>query len=176
METLGDVIKFVKDYYSKSPSERMQSQQAAKTEASPFKSMKSPQPIDLNSHPCPTHRKPQTKWISPKSPTSPPYIPTGRGRGRGRGGRPQGRKFQARNHPYNPQNRGRGRGGFRGKPRGAKFDKSPIKRVPRENSKTKDPDKDRCRYCREIGHWVKDCPPETERNGKERYRRCFLLV
>ena len=36
------------------------------------------------------------------------------------------------------------------------------KRVPRENSKTKDVDKDRCRYCRKIGHWVKDCPQKKD--------------
>ena len=75
METLGDVIKFVKDYYSKSPSERLQSEQAAKPEASPFKAMKSPQPIDLNSTLVPTHRQPKQNGFHPKSPTSPPYIP-----------------------------------------------------------------------------------------------------
>ena len=37
--------------------------------------------------------------------------------------------------------------------------------VPRENSKTKDTDKDRCRYCREIGHWVKDCPQKKKDQG-----------
>ena len=62
--------------------------------------------------------------------------------------------------------RGRGRGGFRGKPRGGKFDKSPTKRVPRENSKTKDVDKDQCRYCLEIGHWVKDCPQKKKDQEK----------
>ena len=36
----------------------------------------------------------------------------------------------------------------------------------RENSKTKDVDKDRCRYCREIGHWVKDCPQKKKDQEK----------
>ena len=41
-----------------------------------------------------------------------------------------------------------------------------LPRVPRENSKTKDVDKDRCRYCREIGHWVKDCPQKKKDQEK----------
>ena len=36
MENLGEVIKFVKDYYSKSPSERLQTQQTGKLETSPI--------------------------------------------------------------------------------------------------------------------------------------------
>ena len=172
METLGDVIKFVKDYYSKSPSERMQSQQAAKTEASPFKAIKSPQPIDLNSTLVQLTDS-LNKMDFTQKPYKPTLYPTGRGRGRGRGGRSQGKRFQARNPPYNPQNRGRGKGGFRGKPRGGKFDRSPTKRVPRENSKTKDPDKDRCRYCREIGHWVKDCPQKQKDMAKKDTESAF---
>ena len=80
-------------------------------------------------------------------------------------------RFQGRRSPENQQSsyqphRGRGRGGFRGKPRGGKFDKSPTKRVPRENSKTKDVDNDRCRYCHKIGHWVKDCPQKKKDQEK----------
>ena len=87
--------------------------------------MKSPQPIDLNSTLVQLTES-LNKMDFTQKPYKPMLYPTGRGRGRGRGGRPQGRKFQARNHPYNPQNRGRG--GFRGKPRGGKFDRSPTKR------------------------------------------------
>ena len=54
-------------------------------------------------------------------------------------------------------------GGYRGKQCGGKFDKSPTKRNPRVNSKTKDADKDHCRYCREIGHWGKRMSSEEER-------------
>ena len=34
------------------------------------------------------------------------------------------------------------------------------------NSKTKDADKDRCRYCREIGHWEKECPQKKKDDTK----------
>ena len=104
-----------------------------------------------------------------QKPYKPTLYPQGRGRGRGRGnGRFQGRQNQRPYQPYNQQQRrGRGRSGFRGKPRGGqKFDKSPTKRNPRENSKTKDVDKDRCRYCREIGHWIKDCPQKKKDDEK----------
>ena len=104
-----------------------------------------------------------------QKPYKPILYPQGRGRGRGRGnGRFQGRGGGQRSYqPYNPQRRGRGRGGFRGRPRGGqKFDRSPTKRNPRENSKTKDVDRDRCRYCREIGHWVKDCPQKKRDDEK----------
>ena len=101
-----------------------------------------------------------------QKPYKPTLYPSGRGRGRGRGGRFQGRRSEGNQQsPYQPR-QGRGHGGFRGKPRGGKFDKSPTKRVPRENSKTKDVDKDRCRYCRAIGHWVKDCPQKKKDQEK----------
>ena len=34
------------------------------------------------------------------------------------------------------------------------------------NSKTKDADKDRCRYCHEIGHWQRECPQKKKDQGK----------
>ena len=172
MENLGDVIKFVKDYYSKSPSERLQTQPAGKLEASPFKAMKNPQPIDLN-----TTLVQLTESLNKMDLTQKPYkptiYPTGRGRGRGRGGRFQGRRFQRGNQSFNTQRRGRGRGGYRGKFRGGKFDKSPTKRVPRENSKTKDVDKDRCNYCREIGHWARDCQQKAKDLAKKEAENTF---
>ena len=50
--------------------------------------------------------------------------------------------------------------------RGGRFDKSPTKRNPRVNSKTKDADKDHCRYCCEIGHWVRECPQKKKDENK----------
>ena len=35
------------------------------------------------------------------------------------------------------------------------------------NSKTKDADKDRCRYCREIGHWERECPQKKDESRSE---------
>ena len=113
--------------------------------------MKNPQPIDLNTTLVQLTEN-LNKMDFTQKPYKPTIYPTGRGRGRGRGGRFQGRRFQGGNQPFNTQHQGRGQGGFRGKSRGGKFDKSPTKGVPRENSKTKDADKDRCRYCKEISH------------------------
>ena len=101
-----------------------------------------------------------------QKPYKPTLYPSGRGRGRGRGGRFQGRKSSGNQQASYQPCHGKGHGGFRGKSRGGKFDKSPTKRVLRENSKTKDVDKDRCRYCREIGHWVKDCPQKKKDQEK----------
>ena len=42
----------------------------------------------------------------------------------------------------------------------------PKKRNPRVNSKTKDADKDRCRYCHEIGHWERECPQKKKDETK----------
>ena len=165
MTDLSEVIDFCKNYYAKSPKERLKAQSTAKLEASPFKKIQEETPLDIT-----TTLNKLTESLNKMDFTQKPYKPTlypsGRGRGRGRGGR-----FQGRRSPGNQQSsyqpcQGRGRGGFRGKPRGGKFDKSPTKRVPRENSKTKDVDKDRCRYCREIGHWVKDCPQKKKDQEK----------
>ena len=161
MEELSEVIDFCKNYYAKSLKERLKAQSTAKLDASPFKNIQEESPPDI----AMTLNK-LTESLYKMDFTQKPYKPTlypsGRGRGRGRGGRFQGRRSPG-NQPssYQPC-RGRSRGGFRGKPRGGKFDKSPTKRVPRENSKLKDVDKDQCRYCREIGHWVKDCPQKKD--------------
>ena len=102
MENLGEVIKFVKDYYSKSPSERLQIQQAGKLETSPFKAMKNPQPIDLNTTLVQLTES-LNKMDFIQKPYKPTIYPTGRGRGRGRGGRFQGRRFQGSNQSFNTQ-------------------------------------------------------------------------
>ena len=165
MTDLSEVINFCKNYYAKSPKERLKAQSTGKLEASPFKKIQEETPLDIN-----TMLNKLTESLNKMDFTQKPYKPTlypsGRGRGRGQGGR-----FQGRRSPGNQQSsyqpcQGRGRGGFRGKPRGGKFDKSPTKRVSRENSKMKDVDKDRCRYCHEIGHWVKNCPQKKKDQEK----------
>ena len=118
-------------------------------------------------------QKASTKWISPRSPTSPPYIPLEEVEAGVEVEDPREENFKQETTLTIPKTEERGRGGFRGKPRGGKFDRSPTKRVPRENSKTKDSDKDRCRYCREIGHWVKDCPQKQKEMAKKDTESAF---
>ena len=165
MEDLSEMIDFCKNYYAKSPAERLKAQEAGKLEANPFKKMQEDNPPNITNT-LTRLTESLNKMDFTQKPYKPTLYPSGRGRGRGRGGRTQGRRFQGNPQaPYQPC-RGRGRGGFRGKPRGGKFDRSPTKRVPRENSKTKDVDKDRCRYCCEISHWVKDCPQKKKDQEK----------
>ena len=141
MTDLSEVIDFCKNYYAKSPKERLKAQSTAKLDASPFKKIQEESPPDI----AMTLNK-LTESLNKMDFTQKPYKPTlypsGRGRGRGRGGRFQGRRSPGNQQSSYQPHRGRGRGGFRGKPQGGKFDKSPTKRVPRENSKTKDVDKD----------------------------------
>ena len=75
-----------------------------------------------------------TKWISPKSPTSPPYIPLEEVEAGVEVEDHREKDFKQETTLTIPQNRGRRRGGFRGKPRGGKFDRSPTKRVPRRKT------------------------------------------
>ena len=165
MDDLSEMIDFCKNYYAKTPAERLKAQEAGKLEANPFKKMQEDSPPNITDT-LTRLTESLNKMDFTQKPYKPTLYPSGRGRGRGRGGRTQGRRFQGNSQtPYQPR-RGRGRGGFRGRPRGGKFDRSPTKRVPRENSKTKDVDKDRCRYCREIGHWVKDCPQKKKDQEK----------
>ena len=135
MTDLSEVIDFCKNYYAKSPKERLKAQSTAKLDVSQFKKIQDESPTDIT-----TMLSKLTESLKKMDFTQKPYKPTlypsGRGRGRGRGGR-----FQSRRSPGNQQSsyqprRGRGHGGFRGKSRGGKFDKSPTKRVHRENSKT----------------------------------------
>ena len=44
--------------------------------------------------------------------------------------------------------------------------KAPQKGTLESTPKTKDADKDRCRYCHEIGHWVRDCPQKKKDENK----------
>ena len=93
-----------------------------------------------------------------------PYIaPRGRGRGRGRGKAPRGRgqpfQFQGKGNMTfpKPTTRGRGRGRGRGK-----YDKSPTQRKPRVAPRAKDMDKERCHFCKQLGHWERDCPDKKK--------------
>ena len=166
MENLRDIIKFIKEYYSKNPAERKARQEQEAGNVSPFKTIKEDPKPDLTTTLAQLTERLNKMDFSQK-PYKPTIYPPGRGRGRGRGGRFQGRRGQGGQQPSYQPRRGRGRSNFRGRPRGQKYDKSPTKRVPRENSKTKDADKDRCRYCREIGHWVKDCPQKKKDQDKD---------
>ena len=167
MDTLTEVITFCKDAYAVTPAER--AKKAAQASASgpganPFTSIKTkstPTLADNLTRLTETLNKIDFK----QKPYKPQIYPRGRGRGHGRGqprGRNtgQGQQGQRSGPGFQP------RGSFRGKSRGGRFDKSPTKRNPRVNSKTKDADKDRCRYCREIGHWVRDCPQKKKDENK----------
>ena len=173
MDDLAEVINFCKDYFSKNPRDQKNEVPTAPDKGAsaltPFSKMtSSTQPLDFQQSLTQLTEN-LYKLDFNQKPYKPTLYPQGRGRGRGRGnGRFQSRGGGQRSYqPYNPQRRSRGRGGFRGKSRGGqKFDRSPTKRNPRENSRTKDVDRDRCRYCREIGHWVKDCPQKKRDDEK----------
>ena len=166
MNNLRDMIKFMKEYYSKNPAEQKARQEQEAGGVSPFKAIKEDPKPDLTATLAQLTES-LNKMDFTQKPYKPTLYPAGRGRGRGRGGRFQGRRGQGGQQTSYQPRRGRGWGNFRGKSRGQKFDKSPTKRVPRENSKTKDADKDHCRYCREIGHWVKDCPQKKKDQDKD---------
>ena len=96
----------------------------------------------------PRHR--QQKY---KPEVMPPHRRGGQSRGRG------SRQYNQKNYRSNSDssrdtnqfrynNRGRGRG---------RFDKSPNVRCPRVASRTPDKDKLRCHYCKEFGHFIKNC-------------------
>ena len=97
MTDLSEVIDFCKNYYAKSPKERLKAQSTAKLEASPFKKIQEETPLDIN-----TTLNKLTESLNKMDFTQKPYKPTlypsGRGRGRGRGGR-----FQGRRSPGNQQ-------------------------------------------------------------------------
>ena len=170
MTDLSEVIDFCKNYYAKSPKERLKAQSTAKLEASQFKKIQEESPPDIT-----TTLNKLTESLNKMDFTQKPYkpslYPSGRGRGRGRGGRFQGRRSPGNQQSSYPPRQGRGRGGFRGKPRGGKFDKSPTKRVPRENSKTKDVDKDQCRYLPQNWSLGQRLPPKEEGPRERRHRR-----
>ena len=95
MTDLSEVIDFGKNYYAKSPKERLKAQSTAKLEASPFKKIQEETPLDIN-----TTLNKLTETLNKMDFTQKPYKPTLylSGRGRGRGGR-----FQGRRSPGNQQ-------------------------------------------------------------------------
>ena len=97
MTNLSEVIDFCKNYYAKSPKERLKAQSTTKLEASPFKKIQEESPPDIN-----TMLNKLTESLNKIDFTQKPYkttlYPSGRGRGRGRGGR-----FQGRRSPGNQQ-------------------------------------------------------------------------
>ena len=126
MNELSEVIDFCKNYYAKSPKERLKAQSTAKLDVSPFKKIQEESPPDVAMMLTKLTESLNKMDFTQKT-YKPTLYPSGRGRGRGRGGR-----FQSRRSPGNQQfsyqpRQGRGCGGFRGKPRGGKFDKSPTK-------------------------------------------------
>ena len=115
MTDLSEVIDFCKNYYAKSPKERLKAQSTAKLEASPFKKIQEETPPDIT-----TTLNKLTESLNKMGFTQKPYKPTlypsGRGRGRGRGGRFQGRRSPGSQQSSHQPHQGRGRGGLRGKP------------------------------------------------------------
>ena len=85
MNELSEVIDFCKNYYTKSPKERLKAQSTAKLDASPFKKIQDESPPDIT-----TTLSKLTESLNKMDFTQKPYKPTlypsGRGRGRGRGG------------------------------------------------------------------------------------------
>ena len=70
------------------------------------------------------------------------------------------------------QNNGNFGGNQRGRGRGrGRFDTSPNVRRPRVANKTVNKDKDRCFYCNEFGHFIKECSKKTEDERSRRYSR-----
>ena len=166
MDDLAEVISYCKDRYAVTPAERAKkAAQANATGTNPFSSITSKRQLDIGQH---LNKITETlnKLDFKQKPYKPQIYPNrGRGRGRGRG-QPWGRD-QGQGQGYQGGKGGfQSRGNYKGKPRGGRFDKSPTKRNPRINSKTKDVDKDRCRYCREIGHWERECPQKKKDQGK----------
>ena len=84
MEELSEVIDFCKNYYAKSPKERLKAQSTAKLDASPLKKIQEESPSDIA-----TMLNKLTESLNKMDFTQKPYKPTlypsGRGRGRGRG-------------------------------------------------------------------------------------------
>ena len=96
MNELSEVIDFCKNYYAKSPKERLKAQSTAKLDVSPFKKIQDESPPDIA-----TMLSKLTESLNKMDFTQKPYkpilYPSGRGRGRGRGGRFQSRRSQGTN-------------------------------------------------------------------------------
>ena len=91
MDELSEVIDFCKNYYAKSPKERLKAQSTAKLDASPFKKIQDESPPDIATT-LSKLTESLNKMDLPQKPYKPTLYPSGRGRGRGRGERFQGRR------------------------------------------------------------------------------------
>ena len=165
MDDLAEVISYCKDRYAVTPAERAKKAAQANATSNPFSMMKAKDTVEFSQN---LNKLTETlNKMDFKQKPYKPHIHPGRGRGRGRGrGQPRGKDHGQAQGYQGGKGGYQSRGGFRGRSRGGKFDKSPTKRNPRVNSKTKDVDKDRCRYCREVGHWERDCAQKKKDQGK----------
>ena len=71
MDDLSKIIRFCKNYYAKSPAERLKAQEAGKLEASLFKNMQEESPRDIN-----TTLTRLTESLNKMDFTQKPYKPT----------------------------------------------------------------------------------------------------
>ena len=139
MTDLSEVIDFCKNYYAKSPKERLKAQSMAKLDASPFKEIQEESPPDITKM-----LNKLTESLNKMDFTQKSYKPTlyPSGRGRGRGGRfPAEDPQEIHSLPTNPTKEEAVEVSEEN-PEVESLTKAPPKRVPRENSKTKDVDKD----------------------------------
>ena len=189
-KSLTDLIRFLKEIYAKD--ERKKAATATSTvSTAPFSYIKDKmhedQP-DLTETIYKLADRFERFELKDRKPFKPYITPGGKGKVRkGFKGKNKGR-FRYNNRGYNDNrgryyddNRGRqyddnryrnnnNRFRYRDKPRynKGKFDKSPIVRKPRVNSKSIDKDKqDRCHNCKEMGHWARDCPQLNNRSRQQ---------
>lgn len=137
--------------------------------------------------------------MSPNQKPFKPYIAPKRGRGgRFQGPRNVGNRTQSGppprfqkgpNHSFQPrgqrggfyprnQNRGNQRyGNSRGPGQNQTgFQRSPVIRKPRIASKTVDKDRQRCHYCKEIGHFIRECRKKQEDERTKTAYRLYDIV
>ena len=156
-KTLASTITFLKELYAQ-PLEDTPKEDTAQVSGSPFNKIKQNTPDQLEG----TLNKLSDALykLDIARPYKPYIAPRERGRGQSYQGSSKSFEFQGNGrmtHPEGPYFKNRGRG----KPRG-KFDKSPTQRKPRVAPKAKDMDKERCRYCKQLGHWEEDCPDKKK--------------
>ena len=118
--------------------------------------------------------------------SKPPYKPRiTQSRGRGNNNFRSQRRFNNfrprnrynnfnNNHRYqNFNNNNRGRYSPRPYQNRRRFQSSPNTKRPRVAGKPIDKDKDRCFYCKEYGHFIKNCPRKV---GNQRYQNKFSTI
>ena len=153
-KTLASTIAFLKELYAQ-PLDLIPKESNAQVSGSPFNHIRQDNPDQLEG--TLTKLSDALCKLDIARPYKPYIAPRGRGRGQARGrgqtyrGSPRSFEFQGSGKMTYPQ-RGHHKNRGRGKPTG-KFDKSPTQRKPRVAPKAKDMDKERCRYCKQLGHW-----------------------